>query len=161
MPDGAIPWEPSEPENNYDIYEAGDPDVTDLDTLLNLLNQYLNSPDVPVWFRELSKTALSRNITIDDWNTLCYNIRRIVADKVSYKTLKSFSGAIINYINNNFSLKGHNLVSVRVESNELCFEFEDGSHFWLTPEDFNLHPISQLELDAMLDTSLSGKEEYI
>lgn len=137
------------PENEI-IYNAPEQAYLNKDDLDNLINEYIQNSLLPVWFQDLTKTALSRNITIDDWNTLCYLIRRVSADKVAYTTLKEFGDALYNFMNNNFSLKGHNLVSVRVENNELVFEFEDGGYFFLNERDFGLHKITQLELNAIL-----------
>lgn len=145
---------PEEPIVQETIYEAPEPNPLDKEALDALINQYVNESLLPAWYTELTKTALTRNITIDDWNTLCFLIRRVSADKVAYSTFKEFSDAICNYMKNNFALKGHNLISVVSEGGELRFTFEDGGYFYITENDLGLRPMSQVELEAILTRNL-------
>ena len=52
-----------------------------LTTLENAYNAKTKSPE---WFNDLTKTLHSKNITLEDWNTLNYYLSNVVSDDISF-----------------------------------------------------------------------------
>lgn len=76
-----VPAEPS--QNNNPVQHPID-DVAVEEAVAAFVT---GNADVPGWFVNLTKTALSRNITLDDWNTLCTIIQKVSKDDVAFERL--------------------------------------------------------------------------
>lgn len=57
-------------------------------TVDEAVNSFINeNTKLPSWFVSLIKTALNRNITLEDWNTLCSFIQKVSKDNVAFQKL--------------------------------------------------------------------------
>ena len=52
-----------------------------------LYNSIKNNTTPPSWFVTQYKTISSRNITIEDWNRMCSNLKNLAVDYTNYETL--------------------------------------------------------------------------
>ena len=61
------------------------------------IKDYANKSNTVSWFLAQFKTHLSKNITLEDWNTLQQNLKNIISDNVANKDLLD---SLIKYLTN-------------------------------------------------------------
>lgn len=78
----------------------------DLTTIVqNFKTQYSAKADFPIWFENLFKDIVNKNITIETWNTLVRQVKTLSADDITmYKSMLDTLGFIIatNEVVSNF-----------------------------------------------------------
>ena len=95
-------------------------ETTLLNTLEKLISDYNTKSLSPTWFRELSKTLLSKNISMEDWNTSQHYLKNLAAQN---EALYEFCQSIVEIINNSKpKLKTIGGTSLTGEGNIVEFE---------------------------------------
>lgn len=95
-------------------------ETTLLNTLEKLISDYNTKSLSPTWFRELSKTLLSKNISMEDWNTSQHYLKNLAAQN---EALYEFCQSIVEIINNSKpKLKTIGGASLTGEGNIVEFE---------------------------------------
>lgn len=90
-------------------------ETTLLNTLEKLISDYNTKSLSPTWFRELSKTLLSKNISMEDWNTSQHYLKNLAAQN---EALYEFCQSITEVINaSNISIAAK---LDRVETTSTC-----------------------------------------
>ena len=69
-----------------------------------------SADNVPPWFADVTRTLGTRNITVELWNTLCQNIRKLASDCNTQdefiRVLSTYLSSVIDSVNNNtFAIK--------------------------------------------------------
>lgn len=104
------------------------------------VNSFINENNkVPSWFVTLLKTALNRNITLEDWNTLCSFVQKLSKDNYAFQKL------ITMLFENDELLKGYTDQEVADAVTYLVQHVADG----YVPKTFtlNTHPLTGNSLD--------------
>lgn len=101
-------------------------------TAYNTATGAIASP--PEWFVETMRSQGTRNITIDTWNALCTNVRRLAANGAAADELIKVFGDLLNEIISNVeATKAASKVPVKYDSNNILFESVDGTERVVIP----------------------------
>lgn len=108
----------------------------------NKLNDALTAYDAatgaiaspPEWFVETMRSQGTRNITVDTWNTLCTNVRRLASNGAAADELiKVFGDLLKDIVEHVKATKSASKMPVKYDSDNLLFESVDGTERVVVP----------------------------
>ena len=108
------------------------------ETLNDAIDTYNTSTDVetqlPRWFIDTMRSQGTRNITVETWNQLCANVRKLASNGAAAdEIIKAFGDLLKEIISNVKATKAASKVPVKYDSNNILFESVDGTERAVIP----------------------------